>query len=136
MTVLKLRSLLALLLVLAAAPSAHAQAANRIDPPISGGLRDAYDPRLALVAETRHPLGSAASAERVIAPRGSVRRSYWKAGAIVGGVLGAAVGGAGGLAFDNIEGGSRVGEYTLIGAAGGALAGALLGAGIGALIGR
>jgi hypothetical protein len=129
-----LRSLLLLLLALAAAPSVHAQAATRTDAPGAGGSREAYDPRLALTAETRDPLAPAASAERVVAPR-IPRRSYWKVGAIVGGVLGGAVGGAGGLAFDNIEGGSEIGEYTLIGAAGGALAGALLGAGIGALIG-
>lgn len=131
-----LRSLLLLLLALAAAPSAHAQAAARTDPPRAGGFRDAYDPRLALAAETRDPLASAASDERVVAPAFPVRRSYWKEGAIVGGALGGAVGGAGGFLIDNIEGGTHVGEFTLMGAAGGALAGGLLGAGIGALIGR
>lgn len=128
--VIMLRPMLLLLLALAAAPSAHAQAATRTDPHTSGAFRGAYDPRLALTAETRDPLASATSAEPRIP-----RRSYWKVGAIAGGVLGGVVGGAGGLAFDNIEGGSRVWEYTLIGATGGALAGALLGAGIGALIG-
>lgn len=129
-----LRSSLLLLLALAAAPSAHAQAATRTGPPSSGEFRAAYDPRLALTAETRDPLASAASAESVAPPQ-IPRRSYWKVGAIVGGVLGGAVGGAGGLAFDNIEGGSDVGEFTVIGALGGALVGSLLGAGIGALIG-
>lgn len=140
MTVLMPRSLLYLLLglALAAAPSAHAQAATRTDPPSSGGLHAAYDARLALAAEARDPLGSSATAAVSLELPASARGSYWKAGAIVGGVLGAAIGGAGGFTLDNIErsGGARIGEFTFIGVAGGGLAGALLGAGVGALIGR
>jgi hypothetical protein len=134
------RSLLYLLLglALAAPPSAHAQAATRTDPPSSGGLHAAYDARLALAAEARHPLASPATAGVPLEPRKSARGSYWKAGAIVGGVLGGAIGGAGGFTLDNIErpGGAYFGRFTFIGATGGALAGALLGAGVGALIGR
>jgi hypothetical protein len=139
MTVLAPRPLLYLLLGLAfaAAPCAHAQAATRTDPPSYGGLRAAYDTRLPAAAEPRSPLASSASAERALTLPASERRSYWKAGAVVGGVLGGAIGGAGGFQIDNIErSDTRIGAFTLVGAAGGALAGALLGAGVGALIGR
>jgi hypothetical protein len=132
------RSLLFLLLLLAgvAAPSVHAQAATRTDPPRTGGLHAAFDARLTAPADTRNPLVSSASVELALRLPASPRRSYWKAGAIVGGVLGGAVGGAGGFALDNIEPGRPAGAFTFIGAAGGALAGALVGAGIGALIAR
>ncbi|HEX8213430.1 MAG TPA: hypothetical protein VF584_24860 [Longimicrobium sp.] len=132
-----IRSLLLLLLALAAAPSVHAQGATRTEPSNSGGLRAAYDPRLLAPAEAHAPLASAAPIEAALTPPASARGSYWKAGAIVGGVLGGVVGGAGGFALDNIERAHpRAGELTFLGAAGGALAGALLGAGIGALIGK
>jgi hypothetical protein len=132
-----IRSLLLLILTLAAARSVHAQGTTRTDPPNSGGLRAAYDPRLLATTGARAPLGPAASVEAALTLPAPARGSYWKAGAIVGGVLGGVVGGAGGYALDNIERPSpRAGEFTFIGAAGGALAGALLGAGIGALIGK
>jgi len=132
-----IRSLLLLLLVLAAAPSVHAQPAARTDSSHPSGLRPAYDPRLVTTAEARAPLAPSASVEAALTPPASARGSYWKAGAIVGAVLGGVVGGAGGYALDNIETARpRVGDLTVMGAAGGALAGALLGAGIGALIGR
>ena len=138
MTLFMPRSLLYLLLglALAAAPCAHAQAATRTDPPLSGALRAAYDARLLAPAAARDPLAS--SAEAPLQLRASARGSYWKAGAIVGGVLGGAIGGAGGFTLDNIErpGDAHYGRFTLIGAAGGTLAGALLGAGVGALIRR
>lgn len=129
--------LLLLLLLALAAPSAHAQAVTRTEPPRSG-LRATYDARLLATAEARDPLASSAAAEVPLELPRSARGSYWKAGAIVGGVLGGAIGGAGGFTLDNIErsGGARIGEFTFIGVAGGGLAGALLGAGVGALIGR
>lgn len=131
------RFLLLFLLALAGAPSAHAQASTRADPPVRGGLYAPYDARLTVAAEARDPLASSASVQAWIELPAAGRGSYWKAGAVVGGVLGGAIGGAGGFAIDNIERSHRrAGRFTFIGAAGGALAGGLLGAGVGALIGR
>ena len=128
-----LRSVLPLLLVLAAAPL-HAQSSDAAHAPAplqSAVLRQPSEPRLTPPAQPEHPLASRASAA-------TADRSHWKAGAITGGILGGAIGFALGYGMDNIinEGEWSVGANSVGGALLGVAGGALLGAGIGSLVGK
>lgn len=144
------RPLLLLLLTFFSIRSAHAQdsAPDSPAPPSissgydarptdSAGLRLVLDSRLIPPADvdssltTRIPLTAPA-------PRAFASNSYWKTGAVVGGVVGALAGFGFGYAIDNIEnqGNTSVGEATIGSTVIGALGGGLIGAGIGSLIRR
>lgn len=141
-----LRSMLLLLLVLAAAPAVHAQGTtDRTSAPIATdsehtqilarAFRGGYDPRLVIPGRAGSPLAEPASSELVLVHQ-LPTRSYWKAGAITGGILGGALGFAHGSGLGNvITGGEmRVGKYAIRQTLLGAAAGALLGGGIGSLV--
>ena len=145
------RPFLLLLLSLVSLRSVHAQDYTRDNsgPPLvssaganaphagSAGLRLVFDSRLTVPVDAGIFLTDE-PAEDVAATRAFASDSYWKTGAVAGGVLGALAGFGFGYAMDNIinEGEMAVGEAAIGGAVVGAVGGAVLGAGIGSLIRR